>query len=91
MNWSSGWGSDQVNIQQPVSNPTPSNPWDNWSQDECLMYRQKLKEALATAKNDEMEFRKYIVNRAFRIQKEEGTNTLELGNGYELKAVVKYN
>lgn len=72
------------------SNPTPSNPWDALSNDECLVRWQELKNAIDTAKAQEMEFRKYIVTREFP-KPEEGTNTKELGNGYALKAVVKYN
>lgn len=68
----------------------PFNPWDNMSRDELLMRHQQLKEALEKAKEAEMAIRKYIVNRIFP-DKVEGTNTLELGNGYLAKAVVKFN
>lgn len=54
------------------------------------MEHRKLQDDLAILKAKEMDLRKYIVSRAFP-QKEEGTNTKELGNGYELKAVIKYN
>lgn len=85
MNWQNSWD----------SNPTPSAPstanhWDSLSQDQLLMLHKEKQAALAAMKQEEMELRKYIVNRAFP-KKEEGTNTIELGNGYELKAVVKYN
>lgn len=66
------------------------NPWDDKSQDEVLLEWGKRKTILAVAKEREMEFRKYVVNRAFP-EKHEGTNTLELGKGYELKANVKFN
>ena len=69
---------------------TNTNPWDNKSQDEVLMEWERRKKALETAKSDEMDFRKYVVSRAFP-NKTEGTNTVELGNDYKLKAVVKYN
>jgi len=39
---------------------------------------------------EEMDLRKYIVGRSFP-KKIEGTNTKELGNGYQLKASIKYN
>jgi hypothetical protein len=71
-------------------NPKPFNPWDNMTQDELLVAWDKRKKAIEVAKNEEMELRKYIVSRAFP-EKHEGTNTQELGNGYSLKAVVKYN
>ncbi len=70
--------------------PTPANPLDKLSQDELLVLWDQRKKVLAQAKEQEMDLRKYIVSRAFP-QAEEGTNTIELGAGYELKAVVKYN
>lgn len=82
-----------------ANSPTPSiqvetspsaNPWDSMNEDQLLMEHRKLQNDLATLKAKELDLRKYIVNRAFP-QKEEGTNTKELGNGYELKAVIKYN
>lgn len=76
-----GWGK---------SNPTPFNPWDNLSQDQLLVRHEQLKIKLEDAKADEMALRRYIVKRAFP-KPNEGMNTLELGNGYELKATVKYN
>jgi hypothetical protein len=66
------------------------SPWDGLDQDQLLLLWQEKKEAITKAKNEEMELRKYIVGRAFPDAKE-GTNTAELGNGYELKAVVKFN
>jgi|SRR5690606_10963881 len=89
MNWSHNW-------QQPVTPVTvaastsPLNPYDAMNEDQLLMEHKKLQDELSTLKEREMELRKYIVSRAFP-QKTEGTNTKELGNGYELKAVVKYN
>lgn len=73
-----------------MENPVPSTPWDNWTNDQCLMHWQSLKDALSAAKDAELEFRKYVVTREFP-KPDEGTNTKELGNGYKLKAVVKYN
>lgn len=69
---------------------TQANPWDALSQDELLVKHIALKEAVDKAKEAEMELRKYIVNRAFP-EKKEGMNTLELGEGYQLKATVKFN
>ncbi len=63
---------------------------DNMTQDELLVRWQCLKDTVETAKTAEMEMRKYIVNRAFP-NKHEGMNSIELGNGYMLKASVKYN
>lgn len=72
------------------SNPTPSNEWDKLSRDELIILWDQRKKVLTQAKEQEMELRKYIVSRAFP-EADEGTNTLELGNGYQLKAVVKYS
>jgi len=79
----SGWNT------QPV-NPQPSNPWDAMNEDALLLLWNGKKAAIETAKAEEMELRKYIVGREFP-KKQEGTQRKELGNGYELKAVVKYN
>lgn len=84
MNW-------PVGQTAPIVNQWPSsNPLDTMSEDDLLMLWQKKKEAIETAKAEEMDLRKYIVSRAFP-QKQEGMNTRELGNGYQLKASVKYN
>lgn len=80
------WGQPE----KATINPTPTNPWDECSQDEVILHWQSLQLDLAKAKEEEMTFRKYVVSRAFP-QKQEGTNTLELGNGYALKAGIKYN
>lgn len=74
----------------PKPNPTPFNPWDRMTQDELLVRHEQLKADLEKAKATEMELRKYIVKRAFP-NPTEGVNTIELGNGYQLKAGVKYN
>lgn len=72
------------------SNPVPSNPWDAMNEDNLLMLWQQKKEAIETAKTEEMDLRKYIVSRAFP-QKQEGMNNKDLGSGYTLKAGVKFN
>lgn len=73
-----------------MQNPTPASPFDALSNDELLMRWQDCKNAIEVAKTAEMEIRKYIVTREFP-QPEEGTNTKELGEGFKLKAVIKYN
>ncbi len=62
---------------------------DQWTQDQCLTAWNDLKKILNSLKAEEMELRKYIVKRAFPAATE-GTNTQELGNGYSLKAGVKF-
>lgn len=84
--WQNNW-----QPPNPSSTPPPSaNPWDSMNEDQLLMEHKKLQDDLSLIKVKELELRKYIVDRAFP-KKEEGTNTKELGNGYELKAVVKFN
>ena len=65
------------------------NPYDAMDQDALLMRWDALKKAVEAAKEQEMELRKYIVTRAFP-NADEGTSNLDLGNGYKLKAVVRY-
>ncbi len=81
MNW---------NSQPWPSNPTPSNPWDALSNDDILLLWDKKKKAIETAKEEELELRKYIVKREFP-KPNEGMNNKELGAGYVLKAGVKFN
>lgn len=81
-----GWG--KPSTAWPTAKP--SNPWDTLSQDELLVLWNDKKQALTYAKNEEMEMRRYIVDRAFPTPRE-GTNTLELGQGYQLKAEVKFS
>ena len=88
MNWSSTWP-NPANIATPWPS-TPSNPLDAMNEDQLLMLWADKKKLIEKAKEDEMELRKYIVARAFP-QKHEGMNTKELGNGYQLKAAIKYN
>lgn len=75
--------------QWPTSNPL-SNPLDAMNEDQLLLLWVDKKKAIETAKEEEMELRKYIVKREFP-KAEEGTNSKELGNGYVLKAAIKYN
>lgn len=72
------------------TNPTPADPRDLLDRDTVLMHWHQAQEVLAAAKVTEMEWRKYVVKRAFE-KPVEGTNTLPLGGGYSLKAVIKYN
>ena len=74
----------------PSEPAKPFNPWDSMTRDELLVRHQQLKDDLDKAKEAEMNLRKYIVNRVFP-DATEGTNTLELGNGYKAKAVIKKN
>jgi hypothetical protein len=78
-------------LNEPIT-PAPEapSPYDSLTKDQCLMLHKQKQEDLAKLKDEEMELRKYIVKKAFAGGKE-GTNTQELGNGYELKATIKYN
>lgn len=77
-------------VQPTYADAVPKNPLDAMSQDELLILWNDKKKALEYAKNDEMTMRKYIVGRAFP-NATEGVNNLNLGNGYTLKAGVKFN
>lgn len=66
------------------------DPRDDLSQDEVLWNWENTKAQLAKFKEQEMDWRKYVVKRAFPV-KQEGINTVELGAGYSLKANVKFN
>lgn len=66
------------------------NGLDNLTEDQLLMQWADLKLKVEAAKAAEMEMRRYIVSRAFP-EKVEGTNTKNLGNGYALKAGIKFN
>ncbi len=100
MNWNNNWPAPTPDVNcvtapngDCVSEQTcmhSLNPLDAMSEDDLLMLWQKRKEAIETAKADEIDLRKYIVGRAFP-QKNEGMNNKDLGNGYTLKAGIKYN
>mgnify|MGYP001611599576 CR=1 FL=1 len=100
MNWGTEWPAQQ-STQWPQANeqasqlkagePYSTNPvWDALDEDQLLMLWAEKKKAIEVAKNEEMELRKHIVDRAFP-DKHEGTNTKDLGEGYQLKAGVKFN
>lgn len=67
-----------------------TNAWISMSEDDLLMQWNIAKQQVEYAKAHEMELRKHIVSRAFP-NKSEGTKTKELGNGYALKASIKFN
>lgn len=60
------------------------------SPDGILQLWQKSQMTLALAKANEMEIRKTAV-KVWVPKPTEGTNTVELSNGYKLKAVVSFN
>jgi len=90
------WGSQppatwEHGMQAPIAQEIKSlNPWDDMNEDALLLLWQEKKDAIAKATADEMDLRKYIVKREFP-KAQEGTTRKDLGNGYQLKAVVKYN
>lgn len=59
--------------------------------DRLLLAWEESKKALDVAKEKEMEQRKAVVAFAFDPNKESGTERIELGNGYQAKAVKKIN
>lgn len=76
------------NTAAPVVDPLLAK-FGHLDRDAALVEWQKRKETLEAAKSEEMEMRKYVVLRAFP-EPQEGTNRLALGNGYDLKGVIKY-
>lgn len=63
-------------------------PVTEMTRDEAIMSWNEAKAALDAAKAREMELRKHIVGSQFDVTKV-GTQNVELGNGWVLKAVVK--
>lgn len=59
--------------------------------DRLIMAWQASQTKLAAAKESEMQLRKELVEFAFDQSKQSGTETLELGGGYKLKAGKKLN
>lgn len=91
MNWGNSWNTPGQSVGTATfADAIPRNPLDAMSQDELLVLWDAKKKALTAAKDDEMTMRRYIVGRAFP-NAHEGINTQELGNGYQLKAGVKFN
>ncbi len=91
--WNNQWGAQNAWPQPSMAagvNPQPSSPYDAMSNDELLLAWQKSKDAIEAAKAAEMELRKYVVKREFP-KAQEGMNNKDLGNGFTLKAGVKYN
>lgn len=71
-------------------NPTPSDPRDSMNQDALLLEWAAKKKAIQVAQEEELDLRKYIVKREFP-NPNEGMNNKDLGQGYQLKAGVKFN
>lgn len=67
-----------------------ADDWKSLSEDQILMLWKEKQEAITAAKNEEMDLRKHIVDRAFP-NKHEGMNNKDLGEGYTLKAGIKFN
>lgn len=64
--------------------------YEQMTNDELLMHWKNIKTQAETLKITEADLRKYIVQHMFPNAKE-GTNNQDLGNGYKLKAEIKYN
>lgn len=101
MNWNTDWPTPQKEPEQTYEGYQGSGfskelcerlAINNFpvTNDGLLMLWQQTKDILAKAKEDEMEIRKTAV-KIYVPTPTEGTNTVELGSGYELKAVVKFN
>lgn len=77
--------------QATVGHNSGAKPVEAMSRDEAIMTWDEAKKTLDRAKAREMELRKAIVDGAFGMYDPEkiGTQNVELGNGWKLKAVVK--
>jgi hypothetical protein len=89
MSWNTTPGTAWPTPKPPITDPEILE-WEKLGQDDLLIAHQQMKLDLAIIKERELKMRTYIVGRAFP-QANEGMNKLDLGNGYELKAGVKYN
>lgn len=69
-------------------NAQTPKPFDAMTRDEKIMAWNEAKKTLDVAKAAEMEMRKAIVGAEFDVSRI-GTQNVELGNGWKLKAVVK--
>lgn len=67
-----------------------NNPPPERTRDMVIMEWDATKKVLADAKDKEARLRKEIIAMEFSGAKS-GTNRVQLGNGYALKAVVRYN
>lgn len=70
--------------------PVPVTESTTMNRDQMIMAWKDLKEQLAIVKEQEMSMRKQLVEADFSPEYD-GTQTLELGGGYELKATNKKN
>lgn len=82
------WGSGTAAIAEP-SQPTTA-PYSVEERDRRLAVWDEAKKVLEAAKTSEMEARKAVFDYCFPDARE-GTNRIELNNGYALKCVAKFN
>jgi hypothetical protein len=82
------WGNGNAAIAEP-SQPTTA-PFSVEERDRRLAVWDEAKKVLEAAKTSEMEARKAVADYCFPNAKE-GTNRIELNNGYSLKCVAKMN
>ena len=83
---------DIQRIESLISWKAPLTETDKIAYRDWLLVQWNLsKERLEAAKADEMEWRKKSVAFAFNPEIKKGTERIELGNGYQAKAVKKLN
>lgn len=79
-------------IETQIANSVELAPQDEiFYRDYLLTTWQEKKAALEVAKEAEMIWRKKAVSFAFDPEKQSGTERIDLGNGYQAKAVKKVN
>ena len=89
-----GWGSEGPTTTLPEAmagwaKPVEESPIQK--RDRLLLEWQQAQAVLAAAKETEMSLRKACVEAGFGENVKEGMNNLDLGEGYTLKAGVKFN
>ena len=80
------------NNEAKASNNEKGVEMNNANRDKLILQWQESQRVLAEAKNAEAELRKQVLSFNFSFNPDalrEGTENLELGNGYKLKAVFK--
>jgi hypothetical protein len=89
---------EALRIEEELKKQPEAFPSDVLSPTDYIFYRDFLltkwdnsKKALEIAKEDEMNLRKKAVHFAFDPTKDKGTERIDLGNGWQAKAVKKIN
>jgi len=61
----------------------------DWDRDEIILHWQEVKAHLDSCKKQELELRKAIIAQCFSDDQVEGTESIDLGKGWKIKAIKK--